>query len=282
MTPSPPSSFNLHDPALISVLDELPLWSAPFGIKLLDKVVPKKNMKVLDIGFGTGFPLIELAMRLGETCKIYGIDPWQAAADRAMEKIRVFGINNIDILTPVETQNFMPFPLSDNSIDLVVSNNGLNNVEDLDQALSECARVLKPGGQLVFTMNLDDTMIEFYDIMRKVLSGHQLELAIAEMEAHIYKKRKPLEEVVVMLLDHGFTIKTTDLDKFSYTFTDGTTMFRHFFIRLAFLDAWKAIVPVEKQDLIFAEIETTINQMSEKEGCFRLSVPFVVIDALKK
>jgi len=278
MTTSLPTGFNLDDYGLISVLDELPFWSAPFGIKLLEKVIPGKNMNVLDIGFGTGFPLTELAMRFGDTCKVYGLDPWKTAAARAREKIISFGIKNVELLDGVAEN----IPLQSQIIDLVVSNNGLNNVADLDKALSECARVLKTGGQLVFTMNLKDTMIEFYNVMQSVLTAHGLTSAIDAMIQHIYQKRKPLEEVNSLLLKHGFSVNSIEHDQFSYTFTDGTTMFRHFFIRLAFLDAWKEIVPLEKQEMIFNEIETEINQIADKEGFFRLSIPFVEIGAIKK
>lgn len=37
----------------IDGLDELCVWSAPFGLKLLEFVAYKKNITVLDIGFGT-------------------------------------------------------------------------------------------------------------------------------------------------------------------------------------------------------------------------------------
>lgn len=53
------------DKNLISILDELALWSAPFGLKRLDKIKMNKNMKVLDIGCGWGFPSIETAARPG-------------------------------------------------------------------------------------------------------------------------------------------------------------------------------------------------------------------------
>jgi arsenite methyltransferase len=283
MSESNNQGFNLDEPSLISVLDELPFWSAPFGIKLLEKIVPKKNMAVLDIGFGTGFPIIELAMRLGDTCKIYGMDPWNAASDRAREKMRAYGIKNCEIL-PAETQyvaslpcNNDHIPLPDQTIDLVVSNNGLNNVADLDRTLSECGRIMKPGGQLVFTMNLDGTMVEFYNVMENVLAAHHLADAISAMHQHIYEKRRPLDEVLSLLRHTGFSIGSVDHDLFFYKFADGTALFRHFFIRLAFLDAWKKIVPVEKQESIFDEIEIRINEISNELGYFRLSVPFVVI-----
>ncbi|MCW8961437.1 MAG: hypothetical protein OQK29_07725 [Ignavibacteriaceae bacterium] len=73
------TNCNLNDSEVVSVIDELPLWSAPFGLRLLDKINYRKNITALDIGSGLGFPLLEVAMRLGDSCKVYGIDPWEAA-----------------------------------------------------------------------------------------------------------------------------------------------------------------------------------------------------------
>jgi len=109
---------------IISIDDELPLWSAPFGLKLLEHVIYKPDLTALDIGFGSGFPLIELAMRLGENARVYGIDPWKTAVDRTHEKIRRLGIANITVIEgPAESM-----PLENHSIDLITSNNGINNV----------------------------------------------------------------------------------------------------------------------------------------------------------
>jgi arsenite methyltransferase len=58
-----------------------------FGLLLLDEV-PIAGVKVaLDVGCGTGFPLIELAERLGPATHVHGLDPWAAALSRAAEKI---------------------------------------------------------------------------------------------------------------------------------------------------------------------------------------------------
>ena len=69
---------NFDQVKVISAFDELPLWSAPFGLKLLDAIDYKTDMTVLDVGFGSGFPLTELAMRLGNSSVVYGIDSWKA------------------------------------------------------------------------------------------------------------------------------------------------------------------------------------------------------------
>jgi protein-L-isoaspartate O-methyltransferase len=50
-------TFSIADKELIAVIDELPLWSAPFGMKLLETINLKKGITVLDVGCGLGFPL---------------------------------------------------------------------------------------------------------------------------------------------------------------------------------------------------------------------------------
>jgi SAM-dependent methyltransferase len=80
-------TFSSEDVELVSIIDELPLWSAPFGLQLLDTVELKPHINALDVGCGLGFPLIELAQRLGVSSKVYGIDPWKRALERAHVKI---------------------------------------------------------------------------------------------------------------------------------------------------------------------------------------------------
>ncbi len=135
----------MTNPDFVSVIDELPLWSAPFGLKLLEAIKIRKKITVLDIGSGLGFPVLEIAMRLGESCKVYGIDPWKEAVNRIRQKISFYGIRNVEIFDGVAEN----IPLPDHSVDLIVSNNGINNVNDLSKTLLECTRVCKPGGQFV-------------------------------------------------------------------------------------------------------------------------------------
>ena len=48
-------------PEFGDLYDELPLWSAPFGLMLLENVRLRPGMTILDVGAGTGFMTIELA-----------------------------------------------------------------------------------------------------------------------------------------------------------------------------------------------------------------------------
>jgi arsenite methyltransferase len=269
---------SVFDPAeMIHVFDELPLWSAPFGLKLLDNINYRKGITALDIGFGTGFPLTELAMRLGASSVVYGIDPWKEASERARQKIRLYGIQNARIIEGVAES----VPLPDDSLDLIVSNNGLNNVGNLDKALSECSRVLKSGGQFVQTMNLDGSMIEFYSELETVLLELKLAAEIKAMKQHIYCKRRPLAEISELMQKHGFLLNEVQQDQFDYRFSDATAMFNHYFIRLAFLDSWVKLLPVDRVEEIFGIIEERMNDKALLDGGMKLSIPFAILNAVK-
>ena len=73
--------YDLNAPSLVSACDELPLWPAPFGLHLLD-TVRLKYVHASDRECGTGFPLLELAERLGTFCRVFGIDLRDAAIVR--------------------------------------------------------------------------------------------------------------------------------------------------------------------------------------------------------
>jgi arsenite methyltransferase len=232
--------FDLESADVVSVLDEIPIWSAPFGIKVLDVINYRQNITALDIGCGTGFPLIELAQRLGSSSRVYGIDPWSSAAERVRLKLNTMNIRNVTLLT----QEAETLPFEENTFDLIVSNNGINNVQDADKVLSECKRTLKPGGQFVMSVNLPGTMIEFYDIFRRTLSNRGMTEDLKAVDSHIYSKRKPLEEHKEKLCSN-FIIENIIEDSFAMRYSSGTAFLNHYFIKLAFLESWKKIVPEE-------------------------------------
>jgi len=271
------TNYDLNDKEVVSVIDELSLWAAPFGLKLLATINLKKNITAIDIGFGLGFPLIEIAMRLGNSCKVFGIDPWKAATERAKTKAKIYGITNVEFLSGVAEQ----IPLPDKSIDLIFSNNGINNVQDLKKTFEECCRIAKPGAQFVFTFNTDKTMIEFYDVLENVLQEKGMLNEVGNLKEHIYEKRKPIIEVKNLVEKNNFTIKKIVEDKFSYGFTDGTVMLNHFLIRLAFLESWKNLLTDIRQKEIFYEVENKLNESAREKGNLTLTVPFVLFNCEK-
>jgi arsenite methyltransferase len=262
----------------IDVADESPIWSASFGLKLLDYVDYKTNISAIDIGFGTGFPLTEIALRLGDSSIVYGIDPWKDAIERVNKKVDYYGITNIRIIEGVAES----IPLDNDSIDLITSNNGINNVSDIDKVLSECSRIIKQGGQFVQTMNMDLSMFEFYGQLEQVLSDLHMDKEIDLMRQHISHKRPPIDKMISMIQKHGFIIKDLEHDQFNYKFANGTAMLNHYFIRLAFMYSWIKLLPPDKVEQIFDTAELRLNEQSRILGGVKLSIPYVMINSIKQ
>jgi ubiquinone/menaquinone biosynthesis C-methylase UbiE len=262
----------------IDVADELPIWSAPFGLKLLDYINYKVNISVVDIGFGTGFPLTEIALRLGAGSIVYGIDPWKDAIERVNKKVNYYGLTNVRIIEGVAES----IPLDNDSIDLITSNNGINNVSDIDKVLTECSRIIKQGGQFIQTMNTDLSMFEFYGQLEQVLSDLHMDKEIDLMRQHISYKRPPIDKMISMIQKHGFMIKDLKHDQFNYKFANGSAMLNHYFIRLAFMDSWIKLLPLDKVEQIFDTVELRLNEQSLIFGGITLSIPYVMINAIKK
>lgn len=264
-------------PAMVPYIDEVPLWSAPFGLHLLNQIRYKPGITALDIGFGTGFPLTEIALRLGNKSVVYGIDPWKEATERARQKLEMYGITNVRFIEGSAEH----IPLGDETIDLITSNNGINNISNIGQVFAECTRICRPGAQFIQTMNTGLSMVEFYGELEAVLREMGMAGMVGGIQQHIEKKRPPLEGLIAQMRTVGFTLRILKHDQFDYTFVDGTTLLNHYFIRLAFLESWMDLVPSDKVDAVFAQVEKRLNARAQKYGNIRLSIPFVVIDAVR-
>ena len=163
--------------------DETSFWSARFGALLFDHLEIRRGIRGLDVGCGTGFPLIELAHVHGPSSHFTGIDIWVDALERARVKLELHGLTHIDILeTDVAS---MPFPNA--HFDLVVSNIGINNFRDAPAALRECRRVAKTGARLVLTTNPHGHFGALYALLDAILKGSGLEPARDALHREVVK-----------------------------------------------------------------------------------------------
>jgi len=269
-------STDWDDPGVVSLHDELPLWSAPFGLMLLDQVKLRPGMTVLDIGFGTGFPAIELAQRLGNSSTVYGIDPWTAAIERTRSKIKFFKIKNIKLVEgDASSMNF-----KDNMFDLIVSNTGINNFADVNAVFRECFRVAKPKAHIALTTNPDDHMKEFYHVLTETVIQLKLEHVLDKLEAQ-QKHRLPVKKVCHLLETAGFRISHTQQQSFSMRFLNGTAFLNHYFIKYAFMDGWKSIFPTDLLNPVFTQLEKNLNTLAKKKNEFRVTIPIAYSEGEK-
>ena len=257
---------DFSSPANLDAYDELPLWSAMFGLLLLREVPIKNVRSVLDVGCGTGFPLIELAERLGPRAHVHGIDPWTAALKRAASKIKSRATPNVTLHEG--SASAMPFP--DSTFDLIVSNLGINNFDDRAGAMRECRRVARSGATLALTTNLQGHMKEFYDVYAQVVGS---EIARGLLRDHI-EHRATVASVRELLTDAGFEVTRVVEQKEVMRFASGTALLNHHFIKLGFLEAWKEVAAKRERE-IFTKLRARLDDLPE----LSLTIPMAYIEA---
>ncbi|HEY3446441.1 MAG TPA: class I SAM-dependent methyltransferase [Myxococcales bacterium] len=265
-----------NDAAFCTAYDDLPLWSAPFGLALLERVRLRGVKAALDVGCGTGFPLIELADRLGAQVPVTGVDPWDAALARVRMKLRERRVANVTfVLGSVQR---LPFP--DGSFDLIVSNNGLNNVPDAAGAVAEIRRVARAGAQVVMTVNLPDSMRELYDAFDLLLDEKGLQAARVRMREHIAAKREPVQIWTRRFEKAGFTIVQAQIGSFRFRFADAEAIFAHSFIRAAFLPPWIEVLAGEAEPQgFFRELARRMDERSREADAVILTIPWLCLEA---
>lgn len=98
----------------------------------------KKDMKVLDVGVGTGLVAAQACQLTGNPALVTGVDP--SPGMMAASKLP-------KTMTLLEGRaESLPFP--DNHFDFVSMGYALRHISDLGVAFKEFERVLKPGGRL--------------------------------------------------------------------------------------------------------------------------------------
>jgi arsenite methyltransferase len=263
--------LDLADPAFVAVYDDLPLWSAACGQLLLEEVRLAPDLRALDVGCGTGFPLVELAERIGPRGEAHGVDPWGAALARAREKIARRGVANAFVHEG--SAEAMPFPEA--HFDLIVSTLGINNFER-PAALAECRRVARPGAEIALATNLQGTFAELYAELPAALAEAGVADAETLVAGHV-AHRTTVARTEDLLRAAGFTPVRTVERSFRMRYADGDAVLAHHFIRLGFRPAWEALAPENARDAAMAALARRLDAWAAREGEVALTVPVACV-----
>jgi demethylmenaquinone methyltransferase/2-methoxy-6-polyprenyl-1,4-benzoquinol methylase len=114
----------------------------------LERLNLKRGEIVLEIGFGTGYCLKQMAESVGENGQVYGIDISSGMLEVSKKRLEEAGL-----LDRVELycEDVLKMPCEDNKFDAVFMSFTLElfDTPEIPQVLNKIKRVLKPNGRLV-------------------------------------------------------------------------------------------------------------------------------------
>ena len=116
----------------------------PTNEALIDLAQISAGMKVLDLASGSGHPALDIARVVGPAGHVTATDLSSKLLAVAEEKAAEEEVSNISF-REVDMEN-QPFP--DETFDVVTCRLGIMYARNVEQALREMRRVLKPGGRV--------------------------------------------------------------------------------------------------------------------------------------
>lgn len=120
--------------------------------------------RVIDVGSGPGFLATEIAQAVGPSGSVVGIDISESM--RAFSRAHADRLRLADRATFVEG-NAVALPVPDESFDVAVSTQVYEYVEDVDRALAELYRVLRPEGRaLILDTDWDSLVVNSSDPLK--------------------------------------------------------------------------------------------------------------------
>jgi ubiquinone/menaquinone biosynthesis C-methylase UbiE len=148
---------------------------------------PGPYESLLEVGYGSGIFLPELA---GRTRRLAGVDI-HGESERVGGMLRELGVS-----ADLREASLFELPFADGEFDALVCLSVLEHVTELDAALGELARVLRPGGVVVLGFPVRNAITDTffravgYDPRRLHPSGHAEILAAARSQPRLAVERE--------------------------------------------------------------------------------------------
>jgi ubiquinone/menaquinone biosynthesis C-methylase UbiE len=132
--------------------------------RLMEVLEPAERERLLEVGPGTGYYSLDVAERPGERGKLELFDVQRQMLDHAMRAAEARGLSNVTAWEGDARELLFEPDRFDGAFLVTV----LGEIPDQDAALRELARVVKPGGRVVFgEMALDPHMVGFGSLRRR-------------------------------------------------------------------------------------------------------------------
>lgn len=203
---------------------------------LFEHIDIKDNARILELGTGSARVWVQNKNRIPQAWNITLSDFSEgmlAEAEKNLVDIEHdFSFKQIDI---------QDIPFEDNSFDMLMANHMLYHVPDIDKAIKEVKRVLKPKGKFYASTNAKGHMLEATQMLSKVA-----QILPSEVVANNFSHSFTLESAPDYLNKYFKTIKRFDLN--SEIVVDKVEPVMAYLMSMTAVDKLKDLMPLAKQE----------------------------------
>ena len=154
------------------------IYNRRIALKGIFESVKNETAKYMDIGCSSGY-MLEDVLKNYPNIDAYGADYYDAGLTQCHNTLPSVPLFQVDLLE-------CPFP--DSYFDAITCLNVIEHIKEDTKALSQLARILKPGGRLVVTVPAGPTLFDMYD------------------EIHYHEKRYSLDNLIKNVENAGISI----------------------------------------------------------------------------
>lgn len=223
--------------------------------KLLTSLVIKDHHQiVLDVGSGTGRALLRLASNSPARVQFIGIDPAENMRRLAIQRTK--NRPNIRILDG----SFEKIPMESGSVDYLYSIFAFHWTTDLDAAVKEISRVLKPTGEMDLFFIGRNNGREFIQKTTPIFlmyMGPALLLESAKMRKQLTR------DAVFQLFAKAFDSAQLSVEEFHDTYYDTLEGHWGWWVRI---EGHFMQIPPERKESCDREVKDAIRGLAEEKG----------------
>lgn len=150
-----------------------------------------RNKTVLDVGCGNGWVLSNF---FREGAKCFGLDLTQKAVDLSKKRFKMINGGAFFMVANAEE-----LPFRDSSFDIATAMGVLHHTPNIDKAIAEIHRVLKPGGRIILMLyHKNSILYRLYMPIRlsyEVMKKRRFSVSIQDLVNKVDGKGNPLGKV---------------------------------------------------------------------------------------
>ncbi len=202
----------------------------------------KDDAVILELGTGSARVWVQNRDRIPQDWSItlsdFSKGMLAEAKKNLMDIKRNFSFKQIDI---------QDIPFNDNSFDMLMANHMLYHVPDIDKAIKEIRRVLKPKGKFYASTNGEGNMLEIRQMLAQVAK-----ILPSELVADSFSSSFTLESAPAYLNKYFKTVKRFDLN--AEIIVDKVEPIMAYLMSMTAVDKLEELMPITEQEKAIKQV----------------------------